>query len=569
MSTALLASNIESFARQLRAFGLREGDPVAVVLPNGPEMALAFLGVTAAAVCAPLNPALTRSELEFYLDDLDARAVIVLDGADHEVIAAAVERNISVLSFALSEQLHDAAQITLAGNVATSESSTKFDESVALVLHTSGTTARPKIVPLSHANLAASSRNIATHVQLTNADRCGNIMPLFHIHGLMAGLAAPLSAGGSVLCTTGYSAPHVLGWFESERVTWTTAVPTLLQSLAEQARAHPEQLPSKPLRFLRSSSASLPPLVMHDLEQRFNAPVVEAYGMTEAAHQMCCNPLPPGERRAGSVGVAAGPEVAIMANDGTLTLPGVIGEVVIRGKNVTTGYATTDAQINERAFTNGWFRTGDQGTIDDAGYLTLTGRLKEIINRGGEKIAPREIDEVLLDHPAVRQALCFAVPDSRLGEQIAAIVVAHTDATIRERELREFASLRLAPFKVPRRIVIADSIPTGATGKLQRIGLAQRLGLDELDATTAQQPHTAPTNPVEQLVHSWWAEILGIKHEISIFDHFLDLGGDSLLAAKLLGMASTELGITIHMLDFFDAPTIAAQSALIEHDLNV
>ncbi len=556
----------------LEALGLRRGDAVAVVLPNGPEMALAFLGVSAVSACAPLNPNLTPREFDFYLDDLDARAVVVTSTSNHPVVGVAERRRVPVVRLWVGTQL---AHLGEAGEVRVEidaaiqhEASPRFADDIALVLHTSGTTARPKIVPLSHTNLATSALNIARTLSLTTGDRCGNIMPLFHIHGLMAGLAAPLVAGSSVLCTPGFAAPDVLGWFSDEHVTWTTAVPTMLQSLVEQGRKHPEQLPNPPLRFLRSSSASLPPLVMEDLEDVFRAPVVEAYGMTEAAHQMCSNPLPPRHRVSGSVGCAAGPEVAIMDSNGSRVPENVVGEIVIRGANVITGYDTTDQSINDKAFTNGWFRTGDQGVIDCDGYVTLTGRLKEIINRGGEKIAPREVDEVLLDHPCVRQALCFAVPDLRLGEQIAAIVVAEPNATLQERELREFAALRLAAFKVPRRIIIVEEIPTGPTGKLQRIGLAERLELQELDAVGAPEPPTAPRNAVEQLVADWWIEILRLD-TVSVFDHFLDLGGDSLLAAKLLGRARGELGIDLSMIDFFDSPTIAAQSAFIETELVV
>jgi acyl-CoA synthetase (AMP-forming)/AMP-acid ligase II len=260
------------------------------------------------------------------------------------------------------------------------------------------------------------------------------------------------------------------------RPTWYTAVPTMHQTILARAARHAQVIRDNPLRFIRSSSSALPPQVIAELETTFNAPVVESYGMTEAAHQMASNPLPPAVRKRGSVGIAAGPEVAIMDPEGRLLQAGENGEIVIRGANVTAGYQN-NPKANAEAFTNGWFRTGDQGTMDPEGYVSITGRLKEIINRGGEKISPREVDEVLMDHPAVRQVVTFAVPHDKLGEDVAAAVVLREGAAATEKELREFLGSRLAAFKVPRTILFLDEIPKGATGKLQRIGLAQKLGL--------------------------------------------------------------------------------------------
>jgi acyl-CoA synthetase (AMP-forming)/AMP-acid ligase II len=248
------------------------------------------------------------------------------------------------------------------------------------------------------------------------------------------------------------------------------------QALLGLAERNAETIKRGRLRFIRSSSASLPPQVMNEVEQKFGVPVIESYGMTEAAHQMASNPLPPRPHFAGSVGIAAGPEVGIMDEAGNLLPPGGLGEVVIRGRNVTAGYENNPA-ANASAFTNGWFRTGDQGTLDAQGYLRLTGRLKEIINRGGEKISPLEVDEVLMDHPAVVQVVTFGMPHAKLGEEVAAAVVLRDGQTLEEHALRDFCATKLAPFKVPRKIVFLKEIPKGATGKLQRIGLAEKLGL--------------------------------------------------------------------------------------------
>nr|MBW4037080.1 AMP-binding protein [Pseudomonadota bacterium] len=303
-----------------------------------------------------------------------------------------------------------------------------------------------------------------------------NVMPLFHIHGLVAATLASLAAGARVCCTPGFNAFRFATWLHEVQPSWYTAVPTMHQAILMRVRGEPAAMRAARLRFIRSSSASLPPQVMTELEDVFAAPVIEAYGMTEAAHQMAANPLPPRARKPGSVGLPAGPEIAIMNEAGALLDQGGTGEVVIRGPNVTLGYAG-NPEATARAFTNGWFRTGDEGRLDADGYLHLTGRLKEMINRGGEKISPLEVDVALLDHPGVAEACTFAVPHAKLGEEVAAIVVPRPGTTLTVQDVRDFAAARLAPFKVPRQILIMDAIPKGATGKVQRIGLAQRLGL--------------------------------------------------------------------------------------------
>jgi acyl-CoA synthetase (AMP-forming)/AMP-acid ligase II len=349
-------------------------------------------------------------------------------------------------------------------------------DDVALVLHTSGTTSRPKIVPLAQRNVVASAQNVARSLGLKKGDRALNIMPLFHIHGLVAGLLASMSVGAEVSCSPGFNALKFFGWMGETHPTWYTAVPTMHQAILTRAARSLEIIRANPLRLIRSSSSAMPPQVIRELEETFGAPLVEAYGMTEAAHQMASNPLPPGVRKPGTVGKAAGPEVCILDGGGQPAAPGVTGEIAIRGTNVMSGYEN-NPKANTEAFTNGWFRTGDQGVMDDEGYVTITGRLKEIINRGGEKISPREVDEVLLDHPAVQQCLTFALPHDKLGEDVGAVVVLREGMAATEDELRAFAGKRLADFKVPRKVLFRAEIPKGATGKLQRIGLAQKLGI--------------------------------------------------------------------------------------------
>lgn len=479
LSYAGLRALADEVRTSLNGFGVGRNDRVAIVLPNGPEMAAAYLTIATAATTAPLNPAYRAEEFDFYLSDLDVRCLVLQVGDDSPARGVAEQRGIPILELVPVED-GPAGGFTLTGagtgKAAASPGLAEADD-VALILHTSGTTSRPKMVPLSQRNVSASAAHIGATLALTGDDRCLNIMPLFHIHGLIAAVLSSIGAGASVHCSPGFNALRVFAWFDEVEPTWYTAVPTMHQAILSRAARNKDSIEKLNLRFIRSSSSSLPPQVMAQLEETFGCPVIESYGMTEAAHQMASNPLPPAARKPGSVGIAAGPEVAIMAEDSGKLLPhGMQGEVVIRGPNVTDGYVENPA-ANATAFTDGWFRTGDLGVMDEEGYLSITGRLKEIINRGGEKISPREVDEVLMDHPAVAQVVTFAMPHDKLGEEVAAAITLTEGESVSEADLRAFAATRLADFKVPRKVVILDEIPKGATGKLQRIGLAEKLGL--------------------------------------------------------------------------------------------
>ncbi|MHC4931678.1 MAG: AMP-binding protein, partial [Planctomycetota bacterium] len=548
-----LAVLVRETAATLRAFGIGPGDRVAVVLRNGPEMATTFLSVAAAATCAPLNPEYRAEEFEFYLSDLHASALILASGSDSPAAAVARARNIPILELAPGRH-------TLSGPRGSGKGGFAGPDDIALILHTSGTTSRPKMVPLSHANLCASARNVRDSLALGPEDRCLNVLPLFHIHGLVCATLGSIAAGGSVACSPGFHPIRFFEWLDIVRPTWFTAVPTMHQGILARVDGHREAVERSRLRFIRSCSSALPPQVLAGMEKVFGAPVIEAYGMTEAAHQMASNPLPPGRRKPGTVGVAAGPEVAIMDQDGELLPPGSAGEIVIRGQNVTRGYEA-NPEANAGAFSNGWFRTGDLGVLDSEGYLTITGRLKEIINRGGEKIAPREIDEVLLDHPAIAQAVAFAVPDPALGEEVGAAVVRESGAKVSERELRSFAAVKLASFKVPRHVVFVDEIPKGPTGKLQRIGLAKKLGLPRDDPAPADDRE--PRSDIERDLASIWARVLELDR-VGVCARFLDLGGDSILAAQLLAEIRRELGVELGFEEIFESPTVAEMAKVVE-----
>lgn len=476
-----LRQQVESTIAVLNKTGIGRNDRIAIVLPNGPEMASAFICVAAGATAAPLNPAYQLAEFDFYMRDLNTRALIVEQGSNSAAIEVAKTLQIPVLEL-ISDTMQPAGNFKISTRFAGSAPKAAANggkaepEDIALVLHTSGTTSRPKIVPLTQRNICTSAANIRKTLQLTEKDRCLNVMPLFHIHGLMAAVLSSLSAGGNVFCSPGFNAMQFFEWLDESEATWYSAVPTMHQMILGRAKRNQKSIEKSRLRFIRSSSSSLPTQVFKELEDTFSVPVIEAYGMTEASHQMTSNPLPPQKQKPGSVGIPTGLEVAIMEETGILLPTGSTGEIVIRGENVTSGYEN-NPKANAENFTNGWFRTGDQGAFDEDGYLTIKGRLKEIINRGGEKISPLEVDEALMEHPAVLQAVTFGMPHAMLGEEVAAAVVLRPGMNASAQDLKDFLKSRLVNFKIPREILILEEIPKGPTGKLQRIGLAEKLGL--------------------------------------------------------------------------------------------
>jgi acyl-CoA synthetase (AMP-forming)/AMP-acid ligase II len=557
LSYAVLAQQMSSVSRALQCLSIGRGDRVAVVLPDGPEMAVAFLTFSACATFAPLNPAYGVAEFDFYLADLQAKAVVLPADQDSPARAVARSRGIPVIEL-ISHPDVEAGVFELrgAGEPARLKPCAPHlaePEDVALVLHTSGTTSRPKMVPLTHRNLCSSARHIVAALALTREDRALSIMPLFHIHGLVGVVLASVTAGGSIVCPPGFDAARFYEWLKEFRPTWYSAVPTMHQAILGGAATQAEIVRRSSLRFIRSSSSPLPPPVMRELESVFNVPVIESYGMTEASHQMASNPLPPGPRKPGSVGLAAGPEIAIVDEQGQRRGSGETGEIVIRGPNVTRGYAN-NPEANRTAFVDGWFRTGDQGYLDSHGYLFITGRLKEIINRGGEKIAPRDIDDALLCHPGVRQAVSFAVPHPTLGEDVAAAVVPKDGEMLTETDLRAAAARSLPGFKVPSRIVVLKEIPKGPTGKIQRIGLADRLARE---LAVAYEP---PEPGLETLTATTIQQVLQ-RSPVGRQDNFFALGGDSIRATQVAVRLAQSLSLDISPVILFHHPTVALLAA--------
>ena len=465
---------IDKISKQLAGNGLSNKDRAAIVLPNGPYMASSFLAISSYMSAAPLNPSYKSEEYEFYLKDLNPKIVLVEKNSENPVVDVAKKLKIELCE--INPEKDGPSGIF---NIYEKESeySLPDENDEALVLHTSGTTSRPKIVPLTNKNIFSSAENISKSLNLSKNDHCLNIMPLFHIHGLIAILASSMKAGASVCASNGFNAIKFLDMAKSEKITWYSGVPTMHQAILLRARRNLEVAKLLKLRLIRSSSASLPPVVFKDLNDVFSCPVIEAYGMTEATHQMTSNPLPPKQQKAGFVGLPAGPEVCIMNENGEVLNQGDEGEVCIKGENVTLGYDNNE-EANKTSFTNGWFRTGDQGYFDNEGYLKISGRLKEIINKGGEKISPLEVDNVLMDHPLIDQAVCFGYEDKMLGENIASAIIIKNGETCSENDVLKYAQEKLAKFKIPKKIFFVEEIPKGATGKLQRNVLAKKFGLN-------------------------------------------------------------------------------------------
>jgi acyl-CoA synthetase (AMP-forming)/AMP-acid ligase II len=456
-----LRDQVTAMANVLASLGIKKGDRVATSLPNGLPTIVSFLAASIAGTAAPLNPGYREDEVSFYLEDTGAQILLCLPDNDAAAARQAAQAR-GVPVYAL--ETDSAGFVRIAGAPEGKVGAAPSPDDVALVLHTSGSTGRPKRVPLLHRNIAASAGNIVAHYGLTPDDVSLCVMPLFHVHGLVASTLSPLLSGGAVVVPRKFNALSFWRTVRDTKATWYSAVPTIHNLLLSRAG---EERPAgaEGLRFIRSCSAPLPAEMMDHMERIFGVAVLEAYGMTEASHQMASNPKPPAARKAGSVGPGTGVRIGIMDDAGGLLATGERGEVVIQGPNVVSGYEN-NPEANAKSFTHGWFRTGDQGFLDEDGYLRLTGRLKELINRGGEKIGPREIDEVLLSHPAVAEAVCFGVPHPAWGEEVAAAVVLKDPAT--ETEILLFCKERLAEFKRPKKIYITKEIPRTATGKIQR-----------------------------------------------------------------------------------------------------
>ena len=560
LTYAGLRQHIDRTGRSLRAMGIGRQDRVAVVLPNGPEMVAAILSVASCAICTPINAALGAEELDRYFSHLRLHALIVQAGLDSPARRIAVSRRLHVLELSTGPDAAAGLFTLTADRPGAKSRDAVSPGEVALLMLTSGTTSSPKAVSLTHANICSSAFSSCEALMLGEIDRCLNVLPLFHGHGLFATVLASLAAGSGLVCAPGCDVNRFFAWLTEFRPTWYSAVPTMHHAILSQARQMRER-GLHPLRFIRSASAPLAPSVAVELERTFEAPVIEFYGMTETASApIACNPLPPRLRKAGSVGVPVGLRVAIMDEEGAVLPDGQTGQVVVQGASVMAGY-DGDAAATRAAFAGDWLKTGDHGFFDKEGFLFLIGRKQEIINRGGEKIAPREIDEVLLEHPAVAEAATFGVPHTTLGEDVASAVVLRAHSVATAKDIRRFAMGRIAAFKVPRQVLVVSEIPKSPTGKVQRVGLAAKLGL----AAGKDLPLSlvASRTPLEETLAGIWAEVLQVE-QVGLHDDFFALGGDSLLAARVLIRLHEVMHLEVDVSDVFAVPTVAEMAEHIE-----
>lgn len=551
-----LGERIEDMVRTLRGLGIAPADRVAVALPRGADSALALIAVASSCACVPVNPDLTADELQRYFSELKLTALVTR--ADMNSASRDVARmlDIAVIDFVPGPK-DDLGGGTFTGpsvGPASTRGASREDDD-AFILLTSGTAARPKMVPLTHRNVCLSAQNAGSVLSLTPHDRLLNVLPLFHAHGLISGLLTGLAAGSSVICTEGFDAASFFGWMRELQPTWYTAVPTIHRALLTAAESDPDRAHASSLRVIRSASASLAPAILAGLEATFGVPVLETYGMTEAASQIAANPFE--LRKVGSVGRAAGPEIAIMDETGRARASGQHGEIVLRGANMTRGYYNDDA-ATQAAFRDGWFRTGDLGYLDSDGYLFIVGRIKDVINRGGQKVSPLEVEDVLLSHPAVLEAGVFAVPHQKLGENVAAVVVLRPNSEAGSDELRQFARKRLAAYKVPSLIRSVAALPKGASGKVKRNALADLIAAPG-DSHDAQLPR----NTLETQLADIWAGLLELP-QVGVDQDVFALGADSLAVTQMRSRLRERFNVDFSFEDIFDCATVTALAARLE-----
>jgi acyl-CoA synthetase (AMP-forming)/AMP-acid ligase II/acyl carrier protein len=561
MTYGALLLQTRDVVRGLRSVGVGRTDRVAVVLPNGPEATVAMVAIAAGAVCVPLNPDFTYDEYERYFGELHLAALLV-----HADPTSAGRRAAHTLGIPIIEVVtrpHDGAgAFNIVGQVPRRAPDDEFASCTddAFILLTSGSTSRPKTVPLTHASVCLSARNVGITLELGSRDRLLSVLPLFHGHGLISGVLAGLTAGSSVVCTPGFDATAFFGWLTEFRPTWYTAVPAIHQAILREANPHKEAARRSSLRLIRSASTSLTHDVLGGLEALFGVPVIDTYGMTEAATQIAANPLQ--RRKPGSVGRPAGPEIAILDSEGRRLPAGKRGEIALRGPTITRGY-DNDAAATASSFRNNWFRTGDLGYLDAEGYLFIVGRIKEIIHKGGQKVAPAEVEGVLLSHPDVIDAAVFPVPHERLGADVAAAVVLRQDAEVSAQRLRDFARERLAGFKVPGLIRIVPEIPKGGGGKIRRGELAAAFSKTQPGAEKRGGEMVSPRPELECQLAGIWADLLDVD-QVGIDQDVFALGVDSLAMTQMILRLEERFGVDFSFEDIFNAPTVAALALRIE-----
>lgn len=555
---------VRKVIEKLHGFGVKRGDRIGLVLPNGPEAVIAFLACSSIGTCAPLNIDAAKREINWSLVDLKLDFLIVQKNHQTEAVQSALTANTPVLILTpLLERPSGAFSLDCDSACACAveaQACIAAEQHPALLLHTSGTTSLPKIVPITHKMILKASALIQRDLQLTLQDRCLNVMPLFHVHGLIGAVLTSLLAGASVVCTSGYKEQAFFEWLITFAPTWYTSSPPIHCRIVETG-LQLKQLPLQTsLRFIRSASAPLSALTAEKLTQVFGVPVIETYGMTETASQIAGTPLPPAKQKTGSVGRPSVEALKVVGPEGVPLPPFEVGNLFVRGESVFSGYEN-QPEANCQAFVDGWFCTGDQGYLDADGYLFLAGRQSEIINKGGEKVFPREIDDVLITHPAVIDAVAFPVPHPSLGHNIAAALVIKPDMDISVEEIRHFLADRLTNYKIPGMIFFTKSIPRSASGKVQRRQLAD-LFLPEI-AAQSKQPFIGPRTETEKLVAAIWCKSLGLE-SIGITEDFFFLGGYSLMAAQIVAELELIYDVQVPISVMFRANTVKKMAELID-----
>jgi acyl-CoA synthetase (AMP-forming)/AMP-acid ligase II/thioesterase domain-containing protein len=540
----VLVKRIAAVAQVLRAAGVRPGDVVAVAMPVGPDFLATLLGALEVAAGAPLDWQLTEAEFRSRLTLLKACVLLVSSSTDG--YAAVVAHSLGIPVVELDSDTD--------GTLAVARRPMRAQENCAMVMQTSGTTGEPKLVPLTHTNLRAMCASVQNGLAIHAEDRYMSIMPLHHVLGFVCALGQ-LTAGGTVACT-GFDALMFRAWIEELNPTWYAAGPVLQRAILEIAKQDPGPFRKSRLRFVRCGSGAGSPALLNDLERVLQVDVIDGYGLTEVG---CAANTPPGlPRKTGSVGRAIGPEIAIMHARGDLLPTGSEGEIVLRGDAVMEGYLDAE-EANREVFLHGWFRTGDLGRMDREGDLFITGRIKEVINRGGETISPVEIDHAMAEHPGIARAASFAVPHPTLGDDIVAAVVLRPGARAVASQIRNFLAERLSRSKVPGRIWFVESIPLNANGKPLRNALRTQFqtGAQAQESPESPAPEDESTALLRHRVGAVWMRVLNTDMPGSE-DNFFAMGGDSLSAARLFALLGSELQIDEAPPDlaaFLDSPT--------------
>jgi acyl-CoA synthetase (AMP-forming)/AMP-acid ligase II/acyl carrier protein len=547
----------------LRRMGIRRSDRVAVVLPDGAETAVTMIAVAAGAVCVPLHLGFTVNECQRYFAELRIAALVTRSELNSASQGLAQSLGIPIIDLSLPGEGLGAFSIAGAAERRIPKIEFASGPDDAFILLTSGSTSRPKMVPLTHASVCLSACNVGAAVSLEPQDRLLHVLPLVHGHGLISGLLGSLAAGSSVVCPSGFNAAAFFDWLSEFRPTWYTAVPAIHRAILLAAAGREPGAQRTSLRFIRSASSTLPSKVLRGLEATFGVPVIDTYGMTEAATQIAANPM--GRRKLGSVGRSAGAEIAICDGKGRQLRAGARGEIVLRGPTITRGYEN-DAVATASAFRDGWFRTGDLGYLDPEGYLFIVGRIKDVIDRGGQKVAPAEVEEALLSHPDVADAAVFAVPHKRLGSDVAAAVVLRPGSRLSAQKLRTFVRDRLAGFKVPGLIRIVPEIPKGPGGKVRRGELAAVLAVTPPIHARGAKQKALPGSELERQLAKIWADLLELK-QIGVDQDFFALGADSIIIMQALSRLRTDFGVDLALMDIFDAPTVGALAARLERSV--